>query len=273
MHSRIIFMASGFTMIATSIFSLDNDTSARHHSESHHHHHHHECRGITGPTGPTGPSGAAGATGQNGITGANGLNGATGAPGENGTDGAQGPQGFAGPGGSRGPTGPTGASITGAQGNTGATGQGLSSSYGSFYTTSHTGVDVGEAIPFEGTNRATFGGAFTFTAGPGQTTFTIVDSGDYLIAYGAAMNSLDGPPTIGLSIDGGAAAPGSIIVADQNTLTGPNNIISNTLILTMTGSNQLQLINAGVTGFNLLVPTEIGISPITAFMTLEFLGG
>ena len=141
--------------------------------------------GATGATGATGVTGATGSTGMTGATGADGAVGATGATGVTGVTGATGATGAAGITGATGATGATG--TTGATGATGAAGISTTIHSMSALNTSKSTINVvtgGTPVPLPDNQILS-----SFTVDEANETFTVPESGTYMISYQAATTT------------------------------------------------------------------------------------
>ena len=211
--------------------------------------------GATGATGPTGPAGPAGATGATGATGAEGPTGPAGPAGPAGATGATGPAGPAGPTGPTGPTGPAGATgaagAAGAEGPTGPTGPagatGATGPAGSppplnaLYATNvgtQTLASTGDDASFD-TNQVEEGSAITHTAS--TPTFTLGESGIYLISYSAVASNTTSTGTVGVELENNSTpVPGS---ESQATIATTSNVanLAATVLVNVTGTATITL--------------------------------
>jgi len=200
--------------------------------------------GFTGPTGTTGPDGNIGDPGPAGATGPTGATGMTGPTGPTGNTGDPGPLGLIGATGQTGATGATGETgVTGPTGDTGAVGAAgpaLTSFLSAYTLSSATGatLTIGStgAFPFYSVSDQ-FG--FTFPPGPTSDTITIPADGTYFINYG-------------LSGEGGGTSAAEAFALSLNgtplpdTAVGtqiPSSMLSNSVILGLTGGSTLSLVN------------------------------
>jgi hypothetical protein len=160
------------------------------------------ARGATGPTGPTGPAGATGSAGQTGSTGAQGLTGFEGPRGPIGATGSTGATGLTGLTGAIGATGMTGATgDTGPTGNTGPNGSSFQENFFFVYKTTQF-VQIGTSpvdnfISFDTFGQFSSNWGPPLNPSPNTTTFTVPQSGVYLVAYQAMVllnenNNIDG---------------------------------------------------------------------------------
>lgn len=136
--------------------------------------------GATGATGPQGPQGAQGVQGSQGPQGPQGIQGSPGAAGSPGATGATGPAGAIGPAGVTGATGATGATgVTGATGPTGPAGVTTTS----LSAQNSSGATI--AVTVGGTNLPLPNNQLlsTFTVNGANDTFTVPQTGRYLLAY------------------------------------------------------------------------------------------
>lgn len=214
------------------------------------------CRPIyvLGPPGPTGPIGIQGSTGPQGPQGVQGEIGPQGPQGIQGEIGPQGPQGVQG---EIGPQGPQG--IEGEIGPTGPTGVANVSGYANYAYSGTATIQSGTSIPFNLSGVAPIGVSQT-----ANDTFTITNTGTYLINYGIHY-------TVGSSI----LLPVSTVI-EVNGTPRPNTALqngnsypliegwlTNSSLIKLVEGDTLNIINNGTNSFNLAQNADV-----TAYITM-----
>lgn len=186
-----------------------------------------------GPPGITGVTGDPGATGPRGPTGPLGTTGPTGPTGDPGDPGAQGPTG---------PTGPFGTGPTGPTGSAGA----ANTPYSSFYTTATGTLIQPNTVGNDPTIHVTTQAALNGITNNGNGTFTIIQSGFYLILYGVSIDT----PGFSMAIFSGA----TLVAPFTPAITGSgvninldNDLVGGSLIAFLTAGDVVRLYNNSVT--------------------------
>jgi len=278
-------------------------------------------QGATGATGLTGSMGSQGSTGAQvtGVQGAIGATGLTGLQGLTGVTGFQGLTGLTGATGSMGNQGSTGAQVTGVQGATGATGltglQGLTGVTGSQGLTGLTGASgaVGPTgIPSSGNflfaykntqfevdhlpknTISSFPITFdafgpvspNWSASPGAT-FTVPQSGTYLISYTVEINEFvntlndgieyqlillnNGTPIPGTDIEVYFGTSGSSVQQPEMNTTQS---FENSVVVDLSVNDLITLQVStfpNSDGLQLLIPTQGTFAPTSASITIVLL--